>query len=207
MHAVAVIQARMGSTRLPGKVLLPLAGPETRVASADLRVDFDAARGEAWDAEIVVRDLDREGFAAERIALEGGGTIAVEPDGPVVTADLDFVAEALDLGSEAAETALGERVTGQAVVAWRAPEAGTYTIDTEGSAFDTVLYLRRGCDPDGTPGEEFFFEDACNDDAAGIMPQSRVEVDLMADQVILIVVDSKPGLPEGGSWQINIQDN
>ncbi|MFK7987232.1 MAG: CAP domain-containing protein [Sandaracinaceae bacterium] len=63
---------------------------------------------------------------------------------------------------------------------WTAPAAGRYEITTEGSAFDTVLSVRRGCD-----GEEL----ACNDDVGNMMLQSSVVVDLEACETIVIVVE------------------
>lgn len=61
-----------------------------------------------------------------------------------------------------------------------APEAGTYIFDTEGSAFDTVLYAFDGETCEGA-------ELACNDQAIG--NQSRIVLDLAADQQITVVVD------------------
>ncbi len=62
---------------------------------------------------------------------------------------------------------------------YTAPEPGSYTIDTFGSAYDTLLYVRATCD-----GSDI----ACNDDSgAGL--QSKVVVDLQAGQEIIIVVD------------------
>jgi hypothetical protein len=61
-----------------------------------------------------------------------------------------------------------------------APASGTYQIDTAGSAFDTVLYVR-----DGTcSGTQL----ACNDDANGTL-QSLVSISLSAGQSVVIVVD------------------
>jgi len=61
-----------------------------------------------------------------------------------------------------------------------APSAGTYTFDTFGSSFDTVLYVRDGTACEGP-------ELACNDDEGGL--QSQVQVDLGADQIVTIVID------------------
>ncbi|HVO22051.1 MAG TPA: CARDB domain-containing protein [Candidatus Margulisiibacteriota bacterium] len=61
-----------------------------------------------------------------------------------------------------------------------APRAGTYTFDTLGSEFDTVLYVRNDT---GT-------ELACNDDVtAGSITQSRVTLPLSAGQMVTIIVD------------------
>lgn len=61
---------------------------------------------------------------------------------------------------------------------WTALVAGTYTFDTVGSGFDTVLYALEDC-----VGPEL----ACNDDT--VMTQSQIVVDLEAGQSVLIVVD------------------
>lgn len=96
-------------------VLLPLPGDPTRVDAVTLDAAFDAAEDDAWTAAFRIRGLDRPGFTAEEIVLEGGGNIlGIEDGGQAgVTANLDFAATALDLGDPAAGEALGERVTGR----------------------------------------------------------------------------------------------
>jgi hypothetical protein len=79
---------------------------------------------------------------------------------------------------------------------WTAPSAGTYTIDTFGSSFDTVLYVRNAtC---GGP------ELACNDDASGVL-QSQVTVTLAAGQTIIIVVDGYR--TNSGTFSLRITGN
>ncbi len=63
---------------------------------------------------------------------------------------------------------------------YTAPVTGTYVIDTFGSAFDTILYVRNAT----CSGTEL----ACNDDANGTL-QSQVTVNLTVGQSIVIVVD------------------
>ncbi|GIW44316.1 MAG: hypothetical protein KatS3mg077_1598 [Candidatus Binatia bacterium] len=61
-----------------------------------------------------------------------------------------------------------------------APRAGSYTFDTFGSAFDTVLYVRS---ENGT-------ELGCNDDVQlGVHAWSRVRVTLGAEQTVRVIVD------------------
>ncbi|MCA9604235.1 MAG: lamin tail domain-containing protein [Myxococcales bacterium] len=68
-----------------------------------------------------------------------------------------------------------------ATFAFTAPSTGTYTFDTAGSAIDTTLYVLAGsCD-----GAEL----ACDNDDATLSPQSRVTIDLGADEMVIIVVD------------------
>jgi translocation and assembly module TamB len=96
-------------------VLLPLPGPPTRVGVLTLEASFDAAADDAWTGRFLIDGLDRPGFTAEQVLLDGGGNIlgieSAERNG--VTANFDFAAVALDLGDPAAGEALGERVTGR----------------------------------------------------------------------------------------------
>ncbi|MEL6168903.1 MAG: translocation/assembly module TamB domain-containing protein [Pseudomonadota bacterium] len=100
-------------------VLLPLSGPKTRIERADLVLDFDAQRGEAWSGEIAATGLDRPDATAEVLRLSATGTIATD-DGPMaVTANLDFDAEGLGFPSEETSVAVGEAVTGRASIRWQ----------------------------------------------------------------------------------------
>ncbi|WP_438043002.1 MXAN_6577-like cysteine-rich protein [Sorangium sp. So ce128] len=78
-----------------------------------------------------------------------------------------------------------------------APEAGTYTIDTVGSDYDTVLAVFDG----DCYGEEI----ACSDDVLGEdlhLFTSEVTVSLDAGQSIVIVVDG--AIDESGVYELNI---
>ncbi len=98
-------------------VLLPLSGPETRVDRVDLQVSYDAAQSEDWQGTFRIAGLDRPGFKAEALELDGTGRIAQGETGGV-TANLDFAARRLDFGNPDAEAALGEEVTGAAQIDW-----------------------------------------------------------------------------------------
>lgn len=65
---------------------------------------------------------------------------------------------------------------------WVAPSAGCWELDTLGTGFDTVVYLRDGC-----AGPEL----ACNDDADRLygLYQSDLGASLDAGQEVLVVVD------------------
>ncbi len=78
---------------------------------------------------------------------------------------------------------------------WTAPAGGTFTFDTLGSGYDTVLYLLQD-DCDGPVLE-------CNDDAEGI-PQSSLTADLLAGQQVVIAIDAPDG--ENGAFVLNIHD-
>ena len=98
-------------------VLLPVPGQETRVGRAELKVAFDASQGDGWTGRILAQGLDRPGLKADRIELSGAGTITSAP-APRVTARLDLVAAALDLGSAEARQALGQTVTAATDLVW-----------------------------------------------------------------------------------------
>jgi len=66
------------------------------------------------------------------------------------------------------------------VAQWVAPATGTFTIDTFGSDYDTVLYVLDGCG-----GAEL----ACNDDAGG--PQSQLVFDAVVGTPYLIAIDAR----------------
>lgn len=78
------------------------------------------------------------------------------------------------------------------VYLWTVPASGLYRISTEGSSFDTVLYLfNAGCSAD---------ELACSDDASGFT--SHIDVDAEEGAEIVIVVD---GFGEAsGDYQLSI---
>jgi hypothetical protein len=78
---------------------------------------------------------------------------------------------------------------------WTAPQDGSYTIDTIGSTFDTVLYVYNGACTQ---------ELACNDDEMDLL--SEVMVNLSQDDVIYIVVDGFNDQEEG-DFTLNIAAN
>lgn len=87
---------------------------------------------------------------------------------------------------------------------YSAPADGTYTIDTIGSDFDTLLSVR-GSQCSGQPpfcsctGPQL----ACNDDiVAGSNKQSRVSLSLFTGQLILIAVDGAAAA--AGQFSLNI---
>jgi hypothetical protein len=76
---------------------------------------------------------------------------------------------------------------------YTAPFAGSYTVDTAASSFDTVLYVRSNT----CSGAEL----ACNDDTGGTR-QSRVTLSLAAGQRVVIVVDGYS--TASGSFNLHI---
>jgi spore coat polysaccharide biosynthesis protein SpsF len=130
VKTVAIIQARTGSTRLPGKVLLPLLGrpllvhvvervarasriDETVVATTTLAGDdgiFELGRREGW---LIVRGsemdlLDRYLQAARERAADR--VVRITSDCPLIDPDLiDEVVGALDEGIDYASNSLEPR--------------------------------------------------------------------------------------------------
>lgn len=83
-------------------------------------------------------------------------------------------------GASATEGSCGGETAPEIAFAWTAPQAGSYTIHTTGSDFDTILYIRDG----SCVGDEL----ACDDDG-GPSTQSSVTLELAAGQDIVIFAD------------------
>ena len=82
-------------------------------------------------------------------------------------------------GASTLEGTCGGEAVDEAVFTWVAPADGDYDFTTDGSDFDTVIYVR-----DGLCTE---LELACNDDDESL--QGRVIVPLVAGQRVTVVVD------------------
>ena len=81
----------------------------------------------------------------------------------------------------------------EGIVAWTASVAGVYSINTVGSDYDTVLYVRRSaCNG---------LEAGCDDDARS--PQSEVVVDVAAGETVYIFVDGYS--TSMGNWVLNVE--
>lgn len=86
----------------------------------------------------------------------------------------------------------GGSTAGERVFRWRAPTSGRFTFDTNGSTYDTTLYVQTVCG-----GMDL----ACDDDS-GTGLQSQVILPVRAGQVLFVVVDGF-GMSEG-NFQLNI---
>ena len=76
---------------------------------------------------------------------------------------------------------------------WQAPAAGTYTLSTAGSSYDTVLYALDACG-----GAEL----ACNDDFSG--GSSQITLRLAAGERVVIGVGSFAGRARSGTTTLQI---
>ncbi len=95
---------------------------------------------------------------------------------------------------ENSPTCVGYSTAGDQSWEFTAPAAGTYTFDTVGSTYDTVLYALDGC-----AGAEL----ACNDDIAPGNLRSEITLNLAAGQTVILIVD---GYGVGsGAYTLNAQ--
>lgn len=115
MRTVAVIQARMGSTRLPGKMMFPLGGTETIT-----RVVQRVMLAETVD-EVVVATTDKDPDRLLVDRAERSGASTYRGDEP------DVLGRILDTATDtSAETIV--RIAGDCPVV--SPEIIDYTVET-----------------------------------------------------------------------------
>ncbi len=129
-------RARMGADGLPElielqadlagpdgeRVLLPLAGADTRVRRATLHLDFDAAQSQDWDMTLDLQEFDNGRFAVKRAVADGLGRIASEAFGEArntVDALVDVTTTGVRARDPDLSAALGEQITGSLAVIWR----------------------------------------------------------------------------------------
>ncbi|WP_169195939.1 translocation/assembly module TamB domain-containing protein [Devosia sp. MC1541] len=89
-----------------GKVVLPLAGAETSVQGAELRIGFGTSADDSWKADLTVANFVTDGFAARDLEFGVGGVAKnlADPAARLVTYNGDGVLSgiAADAGVEAA---------------------------------------------------------------------------------------------------------
>lgn len=103
-------------------VLLPLDGPETRVAGADLRLQFDAAAGDDWQLAGDLRGFARPDLTLDHARLEGRGTITrPQPGGLGAQVDgrLQVTAAGIAPSDPALAQAIGPALQGSAAFLWQ----------------------------------------------------------------------------------------
>ncbi|MCX7644676.1 MAG: translocation/assembly module TamB domain-containing protein [Rhodobacteraceae bacterium] len=101
-----------------GPVRLPVSGEAVEVASADLDLSFDAARGDAWTGRVLVQDFRRGGNRIARLSLEAGGDIA-RAGGRRLTATFAAAAEGIAPADAGVAAALGPDLRAEATVVWQ----------------------------------------------------------------------------------------
>ena len=112
------IDAVVGDPR-GGPVLLPLTGAETRIDSATLTLEFDAASGDRLTGDIGFSDLERDGLRIADMAVDLDGTIALPTDGPArLDTLITAVASGIATGTPGLDTALGDETRLNAQLAY-----------------------------------------------------------------------------------------
>ena len=124
------------------------------------------------------------GTCADCVDVDLGSTEPVRTTGTTDGAGFDVGGASCGGGGDAAP---------ELVFRYVAPVTGSYRIDTFGSSFDTLLYVRSG----DCGGREL----ACNDDDSGT--DSRVRINLTAGEVVVIVVDGWAS--SSGIFALNIR--
>jgi hypothetical protein len=127
-----------------------------------------------------------DGFSTEHVGdvvLHVNGGAGSCPDGTLDILESGLV-ESTSTAINASSAACGGAFAPERSYAFTADAAGTYTFDTFGSSFDTVLYvLDEGCE--GTML-------ACNDDVEATRASGAL-VELDEGQTVTVVVDGAPG--------------
>ncbi|MBR3371686.1 MAG: translocation/assembly module TamB domain-containing protein [Rhodobacteraceae bacterium] len=129
-------RVRMGPDNLPelidlrgeirdrngGRVLLPVAGSDTSIEQADLRLGFDASVSEDWELVVDLIGFDNGDISVESLFVNGLGRITSQGFGEdidVVDALIDFSALGLSARDQGVAEALGSSVTGSVAFIWR----------------------------------------------------------------------------------------
>lgn len=129
-------RARVGAKGLPelidlsgtladpagGRVLLPLAGADTSVQSADLKLAFDAAQSDDWDLVLDLTGFDNGDFAVDSVFVNGLGRITSQAFGETRNT-VDALVDVSTMGLTARDpnlgAALGQSVNASIAVIWR----------------------------------------------------------------------------------------
>ncbi len=99
-------------------VLLPMQGAATRVGSAEIALNYDAAQDEGWTGQASVQGLSQPDLAIDQMLVTGSGRIARGPAGSVIGATLRLAAAGLRPADAAVAQALGGAATGQVKLSW-----------------------------------------------------------------------------------------
>jgi translocation and assembly module TamB len=101
-------------------VLLPLSGDgRTWVRRAEIALAFDATQDSGWTGKANLLGLETDGLRLGTAEITGSGRIARLPGGNSLGATLQFAAQGIALADAAVQAAVGDAVTGKAVVTFR----------------------------------------------------------------------------------------
>lgn len=133
--------AQIAGTLAPpdgASVVLPIAGPETRIASAKIEFDYDALRGDGWVGAFQLDGFEREDMSLSSVNVSGAGRLRSGGGDsiPSVGGRIVLAADGIDLGDEALNAAVGERITGDLVFAKAADTPFRFTdVDIAGADY------------------------------------------------------------------------
>ncbi|MCG6904789.1 MAG: translocation/assembly module TamB domain-containing protein [Rhodobacter sp.] len=104
-----------------GDVLLSIPGPPTRIRSALIAMQYDAARNDAWSGTLNVDRLQRDGLSLGALQLGGGGRLSPGNGAAigVLTGALDLSARGIAPADPALAQAIGEMLSGRVSFNWR----------------------------------------------------------------------------------------
>ena len=164
---------------------------------AELACDDDGGGGTDSSA-LIPMNLGDEVVVVVDSDTGGGAYVLNVAEDVCPDADIGNAVPHVETGSNVGETdtlagSCGGSGGADLAFAWTAPADGSYTFDSFGSTYDTVLYVLDG-DCEGT-------ELACDDDTSGT--QSQVVVDLVADQTVTVVLDGFSSFSTG-DYVLNI---
>ncbi|WP_397544374.1 translocation/assembly module TamB domain-containing protein [Roseovarius salis] len=108
------VDGRIGNN---GRLRLPVAAPVTHVRRATVSVDYDAARGDTWQAAANVAGLESGALTVREAEIDGTGKIT-RGDGATVSGEISFGAEGVGHGDPALDRAIGDAQRGRAAVSW-----------------------------------------------------------------------------------------
>ncbi|MDD7971842.1 translocation/assembly module TamB domain-containing protein [Roseinatronobacter alkalisoli] len=129
-------RVRMGADNLPelidlrgeirdrdgARVLLPVAGSDTSIEQADLRLVFDASVSDDWELVLDLIGFDNGDIAVESLFVNGLGRITSQGFGEdidVIDALIDFSALGISARDQGLAEALGRSMTGSVAFIWR----------------------------------------------------------------------------------------
>ncbi|MEZ4241700.1 MAG: putative metal-binding motif-containing protein [Myxococcota bacterium] len=164
--------------------------PETDVLDCDDNDQFHSpATPEICDDGIDQNcnlDVDCDDSDCSQVCLAPCADLMLDPTFPQTTNG-----STTNRGNDLVPSCVASSTAPDVVLQWVPPADGTYTIDLQGSNYDTVLYVKTGCGGGDV---------VCNDDYFGL--QSRVQFTAVGGVPILIVVDGYGA--NSGSYTLNI---
>lgn len=101
-----------------GRMRLPVPGPETSIEAARLSARYDAAKGEAWQADLRLDGLQSGPLGVGAARIGGEGSIA-RGSPHRLSADIVFAAERVTHAEQALAQALGTEPQGAATLRWQ----------------------------------------------------------------------------------------